>query len=177
MQRRHRDMARRSVNQNAFLSRRAALGSLAASSLFPVSKPVAAPSSADAQLVSLGRDFDAAAAKLDHAIANGGDPHWEVLDELAILDAEIAATQAFAMEGLRVKARAACWALLGDLDPAGQLTTDKRMALSIARDLIRLYDPDLEHVGALKTLVEENEKGASRLPQGSSARPTRRVAL
>jgi hypothetical protein len=34
-----------------------------------------------------------------------------------------------------------CRTLLGDLNPAGQSTTGKRMALSIMRDLIRLYDP------------------------------------
>jgi hypothetical protein len=54
-----------------------------------------------------------------------------------------------------VKARAACWALLGDLDPAGQSTTDKRMALSLVRDLIRLYDPGLERPGALEKLVSD----------------------
>jgi hypothetical protein len=80
---------------------------------------------------------------------------WQVLEQLGWLDAEIVGMEAVTMEGLCVKARAACWALLGDLDPAGQLTTDKRMALSIVRDLIRLYDPGLERPGALKKLVED----------------------
>ena len=64
------------------------------------------------------------------------------------------------MEGLCVKARASCWALLGDLDDASDATTDRRMTLSIVRDLIRLYDPGLERPGALKALVESIESGA-----------------
>jgi hypothetical protein len=64
------------------------------------------------------------------------------------------------MEGLCVKARAACWALLGDLnDPAGA-TTDERMALSIVRDLIRLYHPALEQPGASQQLVKDVENAA-----------------
>jgi hypothetical protein len=76
------------------------------------------------------------------------------------IEAQIVATQATTIKGLRVKAQAACWALLGDLDPAGQPTTDKRMALSIVRDLIRLYDSGLEQPGALKKLLEDIEGGA-----------------
>ena len=62
------------------------------------------------------------------------------------------------IKSLCVKARAACWALLGDLDPMDEPTTDKRMALSIVRDLIRLHDPDLEHAGALKQPPEPRPK-------------------
>jgi hypothetical protein len=35
------------------------------------------------------------------------------------------------------------------------------MALSIVRDLIRLYDPGLERPGALKRLVQDIESGAA----------------
>jgi hypothetical protein len=59
------------------------------------------------------------------------------------------------MAGLCVKARAACWALLGDLDPSNQPSTDKRMGLSIIRDLIRVHAPHLEQPGALKQLVAD----------------------
>ncbi len=69
-------------------------------------------------------------------------------------------TPATTIHGLRVKARAACWALLGELEWDDQLTTEKKMALSIVRDLIRLYDPDLERDGPLKDLVEDMENGA-----------------
>jgi hypothetical protein len=59
------------------------------------------------------------------------------------------------MEGLYVKAQAACWALLGDLDPMNESTTDRRMAVSIIRDLVRLHEPGLEQPGALKKLVAD----------------------
>jgi hypothetical protein len=48
------------------------------------------------------------------------------------------AAPAQTIDGLRVKARAACWALLGDLDDGDPSTMDKRIALSIVRDLIRV---------------------------------------
>jgi hypothetical protein len=52
---------------------------------------------------------------------------------LAEIEEAIVNTQAVTIDGLRVKARAACWARLGDLDPASGSTTDQRMALSIIR--------------------------------------------
>jgi hypothetical protein len=122
----------------------------------------AAASSADAHLLALGRDFDVVAARLDHALAAGIDFDDGLLEQLGRLDAEIATTQAFTMEGLCVKARAACWALLGDLDDPGDATTYRRMALSIVRDLVRLYAPGLEKPGALKQLVEDVESGADK---------------
>ncbi len=148
------------MEQNAALSRRAVLPALAASSLLGITLPMAQAASIDAHLIGLGRDFDVVAAKVDHDTASGTDVDWQVLDGLARLDAEIVATPAFTTEGLCVKARVACWALLGDLDPAGPSTTDKRMALSIVRDLIRLYDPDLERPDALRKLVEDVESDA-----------------
>jgi hypothetical protein len=87
-----------------------------------------------------------------------------VLDRYGWIEAEIVATSATTIEGLRVKARAACWALLGDLDPAGESTTDKRMALSIVRDLVRHCDPGLERPRALKVLIKDIEDSANRPP-------------
>ena len=147
------------MSEGASLTRRAALGPLAAS-LLVAAKPVAAASFADSPLLALGRDFDVVAARLDHAIAAGIDIDDGLLEQLSKLDAEIATTQASTMEGLFVKARAACWARLGDLDDFGEMTTDQRMALSMVRDLIRLFDPALERPGALAKLVEDNERGA-----------------
>lgn len=142
------------------VTRRATLGSLAISSLLVASNPLAAASSADLPLLTLGRDFDTLAAKLDHAIATGVEFDDELPERLSQIEAEIARTHASTMEGLCVKARAACWALLGDLnDPAGA-TTDERMALSIVRDLIRLYHPALEQPGALQQLVKDVENAA-----------------
>jgi hypothetical protein len=65
------------------------------------------------------------------------------------------------MEGLFVKARAACWALLGDLDCPAKSTTNARMSLSIIRDLVRLFDPTLEKPGALRKLLDEIKSGAT----------------
>lgn len=144
------------------LSRRSILGSLAASPMaacFTTGSVEA--SSADSDVIAWGREFDNLTAKIDHAIVYGLDIDQDVLDQFSRIEAEIIASLATTIEGLRVKARAACWALLGDLGSGDQSTTDKRMALSIVRDLIRLYDPGLERPGALKDLVKDIEDGAS----------------
>lgn len=144
----------RSIN----ISRRDALASFAVS-LLPASTLPAAALSADAHLHALGHDFESVAARLDHAITNGIDFDDGLLEQFDRLDAEIATTQSSTLEELCIKARAACWALLGDLDDPGGGTTDRRMALSIVRDLIRLYDPGLERPSALKQLVQDIESG------------------
>ncbi len=59
-------------------------------------------------------------------------------------------------DGCHRKARAACWALLGD-----QVHDRQAAGASVVRDLIRLYDPGLEQPGALKELVKGIENGAS----------------
>jgi hypothetical protein len=108
----------------------------------------------DAELVALGNKFDEIANALDDAIENKTDL-MDLLEQLRPIDAALAATSAKSIDGLRVKARAACWSRLGDLDPTDESTTDRRMALSIVRDLIRLYDPGLERPNALQELVAD----------------------
>jgi len=114
--------------------------------------------SADAELIELGREFTEIAAQLDAAIE---DPTKElsyaVLDRLGQINEKILATQSQTIEGLCVKARAACWARLGDLDYSAGWSDGGDMAWSIIRDLIRLYDPHLEHPGAMTRLVEKIE--------------------
>lgn len=66
------------------------------------------------------------------------------------IEEEIFATPATTLEGLFVKAKIGCSDLLGDLEPNCQLSTHERIAVSIMRDLIRLYGPDLERPNALK---------------------------
>jgi len=113
------------------------------------------PSSrADVVLVALGQRFDVLAAQVDHSIDHGSHIAWDALDEFALIHAEIVATPATTLEGLYVKARAGCWALLGDLDADEHSSAEHRIALSIMRDLIRLYQPGLERPGALKKLIE-----------------------
>jgi hypothetical protein len=105
---------------------------------------------ADTELVALGNQFDALTRVLDTTNLWG-----DMADALDRIERAILNTQAKTMEALRVKARAACWARLGDLDPASGSTTDERMALSIIRDLIRLFDPNLEQPGALQKIFEQ----------------------
>jgi hypothetical protein len=152
------------MREGTFLTRRATLGSLAASPLLVIAKHVAATLTDEAHLLALDQDFHVVAARLDYAIAAGIDFDDRLVDQLGRLSAEIALTQASTMEGLFVKARAACWARLGDLDDFDDMTIDGRMALSIVRDLIRLYDPRLERPGALKQLVHEIEKATDDAP-------------
>ena len=122
--------------------------------------------SPDDILLVLGLEFEAVTAALDDA-TSGEQPDTECeqqayfssLTELQLrlrsLETAILGQDAKTIDGLRVKARAASWARLGDLDPTGETTMDQRMALSIVRDLIRLHEPALERPGALKKLVAE----------------------
>lgn len=75
--------------------------------------------------------------RLDHAITNGIDFDDGLLDQLDRLDAEIATTQASTLEGLCMKARAACWALLGDLDDPGTYVVEKGQTTRVS-GLMRL---------------------------------------
>lgn len=146
--------------KNVAFSRRSALSVLTALPSIAVVITSAEACFVDLPLLTLGRDFDTLAAKLDHAIATGVDFDDELPERLSQIEAEIARTHASTMEGLCVKARAACWALLGDLNDPADATTDERMALSIVRDLIRLYHPALEQPGALQQLVKDVENAA-----------------
>ena len=136
-------------------SRRAVVRTLVVAPMIPMAAFSEELHSDDAELMALGRQFDDVAAKIDQAIDHKSDLTMDTLNQLGMIEGEILSAQAKTVEGLRVKARAACWALLGDLDATSQASTDKRMALSIVRDLIRLYDPQLEHPGALKQLVAD----------------------
>jgi len=147
------------MQKNLWASRRALLAGLAT---VPVAQfSAGAMAIDDAKLTILGGKFDALAAEIDRSIEFGPDVAMDALDQFSHITAEILTIQAKTIEGLSVKARAACWALLGDLDPADDVTLDKSMALSIVRDLIRLHDPSLEHPGALGKLVEDATNGVS----------------
>ena len=154
------------------ISRRSALFSAGLLSLLGPTRAEAT----DFELIGLGRQFDAVAAKLDRAIEHGLNIDWSDLEDFGRIIDEIVAMPATTIEGLCVKARVGCWGLLGDLDDPGEkATADKRISLSIMRDLIRLRHPDLERPGALTRLVREIEEPAvkpgqtcDRLPQGQS---------
>jgi len=141
------------------ISRRSALFSAGLLSLLGPAHAKAA----DRELIGLGRQFDAVAAKLDGAIEHGLNIDWCDLKEFGGIVDEIVAMPATTIEGLCVKARVGCWARLGDLDDPGEETpAGERITLSIMRDLIRLRHPDLERPGALAQLVREIEEPAVR---------------
>ena len=121
------------MKQNTSISRRAAINSFAASPLLAIVMLAAAASSADARLIALGRDHEVAAAQLDFAIERGTDVAWDVLEKPDHAGAEILKIQAKTIDGFRVKARAAWWALLGNLDYANDTTLANSMALSIVQ--------------------------------------------
>jgi hypothetical protein len=137
------------------LSRRSALHSLAAPPLVLTSAHSPGVKS-DALLLALGRRFSRLAIKLDDDI----DVPSDLLQEFSEVEEQIISTPATTLEGLGVKARVTCWALLGDLEASDQSTANERMALSIVRDLIRLCDPSLERPHALKRLINDNEQAA-----------------
>jgi flavin-binding protein dodecin len=70
---------------------------------------------------------------------------------------EMIAAAADSLDGIRAKARVACSLRLGDLEEAvvdpSAAHNDRTIENSILRDLIRLYDPHLEHKGAVRALV------------------------
>lgn len=148
------------MQKNCWASRRALLAGLA---IVPLSQcSTEAMATDDAKLIILGRKLASVAAEIDHSIERGPDIAVDAFEQFSHITAEILTIQAKTIDGLGVKARAACWALLGDLDPADDLTLDKSMALSIVRDLIRLQNPHLEHPGALRKLVEDATNGATK---------------
>src|SRR5438105_1686390 len=110
------------MTAKAMVSRRSVLGSLAAASMSGSPGLSAESSSADAHMLCLGREFVAVAAQIDDAINGGSELTDALLERLSRLDAEIVATPATSIDGLRVKARAASWALLGDLDDPSDAT-------------------------------------------------------
>jgi len=116
----------------------------------------------DGDLLELGDQFDAISRQLDLAIEHGLDVTWETLGKFDGIATQIITTPATTMEGLCVKARVTCWGRLGDLDDSEHCPADERIALSMTRDLIRLYHPHLERPGALTKLVEDIERDAGR---------------
>lgn len=142
--------------RNRSPTRRAVIASVAAApTLLPAI--ASAGQSPDTRLLELGQPF--------RGIVNGlEDCEWSddsLLIKLDAVEGEILRINATTMEGLFVKASAACWALLGDLDCPSRSTSDVRMSLSIIRDLVRCFDPTLEKPGALRKLLDEIELGAT----------------
>lgn len=100
----------------------------------------AADASSDVRLRKLELEFTAVAEQLDLAIMGKRNLPQSLLDDLDRLEKEMINTPATSMAGLRAKARAAQWALLDDIDPSRESSMDRRMALSIVRDLASRSD-------------------------------------
>ena len=110
----------------------------------------------DAGLVELGRQFDGVASNIDLAIEGRQELDLSMLQRLEDLSNAIEAQPATTIEGLRVKARAAAWALLGDLEAQQDCALAQNMSKSILRDLIRAFDPACENPGAFARLIDSD---------------------
>jgi hypothetical protein len=122
----------------------------AAAALLPVNF---AGVTADWQLVAIGREFDLVSSQLDYRIEQRAELPDDLFERLGTLLAGLEQVQATTMDGLFVKARAACWDLRGDFTVSDNSSFSERMSLAIIRDLIRAYQPDLERPGALARLL------------------------
>ena len=108
----------------------------------------------DAPLKQLGPQFDYVSSKIDFAIKGQIELSLSTLQHMEQLVQAIDEQPATVLEGFRVKARVAAWALLGDLDALQDCELANQMARSICRDLIRNFDPGCEKPGAVARLIE-----------------------
>jgi hypothetical protein len=105
-------------------------------------------------LNGLGCQFDEVASKFDLALNGGKDISRDLLEAFENIVETINRLPATTIDGLRVKARVAAWALLGDLSTRQNCKLAEDMAMSIVRDLIRHFDRQCERPGAVARLVE-----------------------
>ncbi len=127
------------------IPRRRAISALA---FLPIILNTAAASSLDAPLINLGIRFEQLAASLDST--EFSEKNIEEFD--AIIKSMIG-IPARTIDGLLVKAKAASWALFGDVDPDVNGTLPDQMAMGIVRDLILMRAPNLYCPGAMANLV------------------------
>lgn len=91
---------------------------------------------ADAELIALGREFEAAWAHERKVNDTGSDDDVEAAcDATGAVADRIEATPARTLEGFKVKARAVSWCHDGNFEHFGT-TTDKRIAARIIRELL-----------------------------------------
>ncbi len=100
------------------LSRRSVIAGLTATPMLSTSTESEAHAP-DARLMALGREFDKLSAQWDGATTDAvlGQDFFE---RFGYIEREIVAVDAKTNLGMLVKARAACWARLGDLDPINE---------------------------------------------------------
>jgi hypothetical protein len=136
----------------SMLSRRTLFSWLAALSPIGFGSEVHARS--DAALIELGRQFTEFKVNFDLAIAGRQELSQPMLQRMEELTKAIDSQSATSLNGLRVKARVAAWALLGDLDAWQDCPLARDMSSSIIRDLIRNFDPHCERPGAIARLID-----------------------
>lgn len=135
----------------AMPSRRTLISWLAA--LFPAGFIFEANARPDARLSELGLQFDYVSNSIDLAITGRQELCQSMLQSLDEIAKAIDNQSATTLGGLRVKARVAAWALLGDLDARQNCPLAEDMGRSIVRDLIRNFDSSRERPGTVARLV------------------------
>jgi hypothetical protein len=123
----------------------------AASSSVGFAAVVYAPS--DVALLELGRQFDEFASSFALAVEGRKELSQHLLRRMDELAMAIGSHSATTLDGLRVKARVAAWALLGDFCACQNCSLANDMSMSIIRDLIRNFDPNCESPGAIARLI------------------------
>lgn len=108
----------------------------------------------DSVLSELEREFKAIASTIDRAIDGRAELTEAMLLRLDLITHAIDEQSATTLDGLRVKARVAAWALLGDLDAQQDSELAQQMSSSIVCDLIRKFEPDHEKPGSIARLAE-----------------------
>jgi hypothetical protein len=69
----------------------------------------------------------------------------KVYQVLEMLEHQIVQMQAKTIEGVVAKALVAAWTRCGYLEPTDESTAEHRLAISILRDIVRLYAPHCEY--------------------------------
>jgi hypothetical protein len=136
----------------AMLSRRTLISCLSA--LCPTGFSSEVHTRPDAGLSELGLQFDYVSSSIDLAIEGRQELCQSMLQRMDELAKAIDNQSATTLDGLRVKARVAAWALLGDLDARQDCALAQDMSRSILRDLIRNFDPNRERPGAVARLLD-----------------------
>ena len=130
-------------------SLRALLAGVAATPIWPARLSEKKSPQPDAELIALGRQFDELAEVLDRS----GWKDEAAMSDFTAVEKTIMECEAVTAAGLSVKARAVSWALLGDLDPSDVPAADKKIAVSVVRDVIRVHARRLEEQAALMKLA------------------------
>lgn len=136
----------------AMLSRRTLISWLAA--LCPAGFTSEVHARPDAGLNELGLQFDYVSSSIDLAIEGRQELCQSMLQRMDELVKAIDSQSATTLDGLRIKARVAAWALSGDLDARQDSELAQDMSRSILCDLIRNFDPNRERPEAVARLLD-----------------------